>query len=91
MNKNRTEPIGVIMHLYMEMSQGNSLCNYLKPAKMSIFFFYKIREREGATGPAQGGRLVQVGGRGCGRERAQEGEHGANTVCTCVKWKNATG
>jgi hypothetical protein len=29
--KNREdEPIQVITHIYMEMSQGNSLCSYLK-------------------------------------------------------------
>jgi hypothetical protein len=26
------------------------------------FFFYKIREQEGGTSPAQGGRLAPVGG-----------------------------
>jgi hypothetical protein len=41
MKKNRgDEPIGVIIHIYMEISQGNSLCSYLylKQAKMSFFF-----------------------------------------------------
>jgi hypothetical protein len=38
----------------METSQGNSLCSYLKQTKMSIFFFYKIREQEGRTGPVGG-------------------------------------
>jgi hypothetical protein len=50
MKKNREdEPIQVIMHIYKEMSQGNSLCSYLKQAKMSFFsvFFYKIREQNG--------------------------------------------
>jgi hypothetical protein len=37
----------------MEMSQGNSLCSYLKQTKMLFFsFFYKIREQQGVTGPA---------------------------------------
>jgi hypothetical protein len=37
--KNRgDESIQVIMHIYMEMSQGNSLCSYLKQTKMSLFF-----------------------------------------------------
>jgi ribosomal protein S26 len=41
--KNRgDEPIWAIIHLYMEVPQGNSLCRYLKQAKMSFFFFYKI-------------------------------------------------
>jgi hypothetical protein len=48
MNKFRGgKPIGVIVHLYMEISQGNSLGSYLylKEAIMSFFsFFYKIEE-----------------------------------------------
>jgi hypothetical protein len=49
----------------MEMSQGNSV-SYLKQAKMSFSFFYKIREQEGRTSPGRGGGmggLVPVGGR----------------------------
>jgi hypothetical protein len=53
------EPVGVIINIYMEISQGNSPCNflYLKQAKMSFFsfFFYKIGVQEGRTGPFQGG------------------------------------
>jgi hypothetical protein len=30
------EPIQVIMHMYMEMSQWDSLCSYLKQTEMSI-------------------------------------------------------
>jgi hypothetical protein len=59
----RDEPIGVIIHICMKTIQGISLCCYLyfKPAKMPCFFFYllcfftyKIGEREGRTGSAQG-------------------------------------
>jgi hypothetical protein len=57
----------------MEGPQGNSLCSYLKQARMSFFFFYKIGEQEGKTGPAGGGRLVPVSAGG-GGERVQEGE-----------------
>jgi hypothetical protein len=44
MKKNRGDkPIEVIIHIYMELSQGNSLCSYfyLKQAKniISSFFF----------------------------------------------------
>jgi hypothetical protein len=59
-------PIGVIIHIYMEISQGNSLCSYLylKKAKMSCFSFYLfsyiIGEQEGRTSPAQGGGLAPV-------------------------------
>jgi hypothetical protein len=54
------KPIGVIIHIYIEILQGNSLWSYLylKQGKMthflfisSLFFFYKIREEEG--GPVQ--------------------------------------
>jgi hypothetical protein len=41
------EPVWVIIHIYMEMSQGNSLCSYFKQTKISFFFFYKIGEQEG--------------------------------------------
>jgi hypothetical protein len=37
MKKNRDEPIQDIIHMYMEMSQGHSLCSYYKQAKMSFF------------------------------------------------------
>jgi hypothetical protein len=58
------KPIGFIIHIYMEISQGNSLCRYiyLKQVKMSCFsfnlfsfFFYEIREQESITGPGGGG------------------------------------
>jgi hypothetical protein len=57
--KNRgDEPVGVMIHIYMEISQGNSLCCYLylKQAKMLcfLFFFYKISEQEGGTSPGGG-------------------------------------
>jgi hypothetical protein len=48
--KNRgNEPIWVIKHAYMEVSQGNSLYHYLK--QTMPFFFYKNRERESKIGP----------------------------------------
>jgi hypothetical protein len=44
--KNRgDEPIQVIIHMYMEMSQGNSLYSYLKQIKLSVFFFTKSEKR----------------------------------------------
>jgi hypothetical protein len=36
----------------MEMPQAHSLCSYLKQGKMSLFFFYKIREQKGRIGAA---------------------------------------
>jgi hypothetical protein len=56
----------------MEMSQGNSLYNYLKQTKMS---FFKNREEEGKAGPMWGWTQWQEGGY---KERVWEGE---NTVC----------
>jgi hypothetical protein len=53
MNKIRGDkPVGFIMLINMEMSQGNSLCSYLKQTRMSFFFIYKIGEQEGRAGPA---------------------------------------
>jgi hypothetical protein len=54
------EPVGVVIHVCIEIKQGNSLCSflYLKLAKTSCsfyflsFFLYKIREQESGTGPA---------------------------------------
>jgi hypothetical protein len=55
----RDEPVGVVIHICMETTQGISLCSYLylKLAKMPCFssyvlwvFFYKIGEQEGQTG-----------------------------------------
>jgi hypothetical protein len=54
------EQIWVIIHIYIEMPQGNSLCSYLKQAKMS-FFFYKIGEQESRTSPVLGVIPVCVG------------------------------
>jgi hypothetical protein len=65
MEKNRDKPIWVIIHMYMEISQGNSLCSYLKQTKISFFFFYKIREQKGRMGSSWG--LVPVLGEDVGR------------------------
>jgi hypothetical protein len=57
------EPNGVVIHISMEISQGNTMCIYLylKVAKTSFFFlyfsffFYKLGEKESRLGPDQGG------------------------------------
>jgi hypothetical protein len=71
------EPTGVIVHIYMELSQGNSLGSYLylKQAKMSFFFFllYKIREQEDRTGPAWGLEGSGTNGRGWWRGKGVGG------------------
>jgi hypothetical protein len=42
------KPIGVIIRMYMEVSQGNSLCRYLylEEAKMSCFSFFSLTNLE---------------------------------------------
>jgi hypothetical protein len=82
-NKNRgNEPVQVIVHIYIEMSQGNSQCSYLKQTKMSFFLLqnqriqclcYQVLPREGGW--------YHWEGRG-GRRRAWEDEYSDNTVYT---------
>jgi hypothetical protein len=56
------KPIGVTIHIYMEISQGNSLCSYLylKQAKISWFSFLSFlffsstkSENRGSSCPGQ--------------------------------------
>jgi hypothetical protein len=61
----------------MEMSQGNSLCSYIKQTKKSLFFFYKFGEQEGGTGSGTG--LVPVGG---GRRWGKD--EGRCKYCVCM-------
>jgi hypothetical protein len=44
------KPSGVIIHMYMEMSEGNSLSCF--SFYLFSFFSYKIGEQEGQTSPA---------------------------------------
>jgi hypothetical protein len=46
------KPSGVIIHIYMEISQGNSLCSYLylKQAKMSFLIFFSFLLQNWRTG-----------------------------------------
>jgi hypothetical protein len=76
----------------MEIPQGNLLCRYLylKQGKIPCFlfylfsfFFYKIREQEGKTSPAQEGGLAPVG-RGRIGEEKYKGEYGAKNVYTSM-------
>jgi hypothetical protein len=59
MRTERHEPVGFIIHICMEPTQGNSI--YLKLAKtsrfsfyLSCFFFHNIGEQEGRTGSTGG-------------------------------------
>jgi hypothetical protein len=67
----------------MEISQGNSLCNYLNQAKMSFFSFTKSENRKVEQLLPLGGRWYQWEGGGQ-EERAWEGEYGTNSVYTCM-------
>jgi hypothetical protein len=64
MKKNkRDEPIGVIIHMYLEILRRNSLCSYfyLKQAKISFFYLFlstKLGNRK------VGQVLVRGGGEG---------------------------
>jgi hypothetical protein len=68
MKKNREyEQMGVIIHIYMEMSQGHSLCTFMSNKQKLLFFSffcYKIGEQEdGGTCPV-GEEGVGTSGRG---------------------------
>jgi hypothetical protein len=78
------ESVGVVIHIHMETTQGNSLCGgaYLKLVKMSCFtfyllcfFFYKVREQEGGTD--------SMGWRWYWGNR-EEDKYCANNVHTCI-------
>jgi hypothetical protein len=66
----RSKPFGVIINIYMEISQGNSCAatsmSNKQKCHFSSFFLYKIGEQEDRTGPAQRG-MVTVGGGGKGK------------------------
>jgi hypothetical protein len=73
----------------MEMSQGNSLCIYLKQTKMSYFFLLQ----NWRTGGRNRSWLAGGGTIGMGEEVGKE--HGrvnmVQILCTHVcKWKNET-
>jgi hypothetical protein len=71
MNKIRREkPIRIIIHIYMGISQGNSL--YLTQAKMSFFLFSSTKSKNRRRAKHQGRKLVPVAGGG-GRERGLGG------------------
>jgi hypothetical protein len=63
----------------LEMSQGNSLCSYLKQTKMPFFFPFTKSENRRAE------QVLSVGrGRGGIGEGDWEGEYSTNTVYTCI-------
>jgi hypothetical protein len=40
------EPTGIILHIYIEISQGNSLHSYLKQEKISFIFLFSSTKSE---------------------------------------------
>jgi hypothetical protein len=63
MKKNRRDgPNQAIIHIYLEMPQGNSLCMYLKQVKLSFVCFTESENRKVEKVFTEG-RLVLVGGR----------------------------
>jgi hypothetical protein len=86
LKKNRgEETTGVIIHIYMEMSQGNYLCSYFisnKQKKCHLFSFFLLQTWR--TGGWAGGRELEPVGGGRWRGKGMEDEYGANTVYTCV-------
>jgi hypothetical protein len=85
MKKNKGDKtIQVIIHRYMKMSQGNSLCTYLKQAKTSSFFPLQNHRTGGQNRSCLGEEGLAPMGGGGARERVQEGEYGANTAYSCM-------
>jgi hypothetical protein len=76
-------PIWVIIHIYTEMSQGNSLCSYLRQTKISPLFL--LQNRIGRWNRSVCGERgwFQWEGEGDG-QRVKEDEYGKNTVYTCM-------
>jgi hypothetical protein len=58
--KNRgDEPIWVIIHIHMEMSQGNSLYSYLNKQKYHLKFFVFTKMKNSRAEQVLSGGLVQ--------------------------------
>jgi hypothetical protein len=90
------KPVGIIIHTYMEISQGNSLCSYLylKQAKMSCFsfdlfsFFLLQNRRTGGQNKSYPREKAVTSGR---REVLRKEVNMVQKMCTHVcKCKNDT-
>jgi hypothetical protein len=95
----RDEPIGIVIHMCMEATQGISLCSYLylKLAKMPCFsyfhlcvFFNKVGEQEGGTGSAGWGWDWHRWGEGGGGKRGRRMNMIQITYTHVCKYKNDT-
>jgi hypothetical protein len=61
MKKNRgDEPLGVITHIYMEMTQGNPLCNYpiLIKTRIQMLFMMKTSKMTPIILKCKGGHVL---------------------------------
>jgi hypothetical protein len=76
--------------MYMEISQGNSLCSYLylKQAKVSFFPLLSSTKSENRKAEQVLPGAGEWGWYQCswegGRERGQEDEHSTKTAYTCM-------
>jgi hypothetical protein len=59
------EPNHAVIHIHMEVPQENSLCSYLKQAKLSFFFSF-IKSENRIVEQILSGGLGPVQGEGCG-------------------------
>jgi hypothetical protein len=87
------KPIGVIIHIYMELSQGNSLCSYLYlKLKCPVFCF--ISSLFSSTKLGLGRQTSPAWGEGwhqCGRGEGHRRLNMVQKMCTHVyKCKNDT-
>jgi hypothetical protein len=84
------KPINVIVHIYMEMPQGNSLCSYLylKQAKMSffflLFFFLQQTQRIGGGNRSFPVGRVSTSGRGDVEEKVGRMVNTVQKMCAHV-------
>jgi hypothetical protein len=80
MKKNRgDEPVGIIIHIYTEISQGNIPCSYLylKQAKTSFFFLLQNQTIGGRNRSCPGvlagtSGTVEVAGKGGRRVNTEQ-------------------
>jgi hypothetical protein len=83
------EPIGVILPIYMEILQGNSLCSFLSQTSKNVmflffsFFFNKTGEQEEGRGPGWGNWYQWEGEGGRERGRVNIVQKMCTHVCKC--------
>jgi hypothetical protein len=77
--------LGVIIHIYMEISQGNFCVATFISNKQNVFYLFffstKSENRRAEQVLPGGGMLVPLGR---GRWQGKEGECGAKNVYTCI-------